>query len=147
MTLAPAWIASRAVARNFSGLQHPQRTALQEYIVQAEGSERLLRRCSDGRALIRENLADAECRHLMLLTRGGDALLGVMEQLFREAGRPPPCILIGSRLGGDQCEAYSYRVLSQIIQCLEAGRSIVLRDLDQVGSPPVHVARPSPKVL
>jgi E3 ubiquitin-protein ligase RNF213 len=125
---------ARAVARNFSGLEHGRLTALDRWLTEMAGDGQNPLRSQEVcgvRQLIRDNLTDPECRHLMLLT-SGNAILNAVEGLFQEAGLAAPRVMIGSKLPGDQCEAYHYRVLSEIIECLETGRSLVLKDLDNV---------------
>jgi hypothetical protein len=119
--------------RNFSGLEHGRPSALQDYVDDAAASLMGPSTAACGpREAVVANLRDADCRHLLLLSPHGEAMLGLLPRLFAEAGRPPPCVLLGSRLPGDQCEAYSYRLLSQIIQFLEMGRCVVLKDLGQL---------------
>lgn len=51
--------------------------------------------------------------------------------LFR-SGRQAPVIIYGSKFQEDKSEQYSYRILSQIILCMETGRWLILKDLEDI---------------
>jgi hypothetical protein len=46
--------------------------------------------------------------------------------------RPPPVFIYGSKFPEDRSEQYSYRILSKIILCMEAGRWLLLKDLEDI---------------
>lgn len=118
---------AQALARNFGGLPRGPLTPFDELTKSHTRDPEI---CS-AKGLLHLNLKDSNCRHLMILTCG-DAVLSALDGLFKECDLPSPRILIGSRLRGDRNEAYHYRLLSEIIECMETGTSLVLKDLDPI---------------
>lgn len=43
-----------------------------------------------------------------------------------------PVIIFGSKFAEDKTEEYSYRILSKIILCMESGRTLILKDLENI---------------
>ena len=43
-----------------------------------------------------------------------------------------PFVIFGSKFSEDRSEEYRYRVLSKIILCMETGRTVILKDLEDV---------------
>ena len=41
-------------------------------------------------------------------------------------------IIYGSKFTEDKTEEYSYRILSKIILCMESGRTLILKDLEDI---------------
>eukprot|EP01046_Picozoa_sp_COSAG06_P043487 COSAG06_NODE_5702_length_3313_cov_2.543559_1_plen_631_part_10 len=78
--------------------------------------------------LIRQNLDDQDARHLLVATTAGSALQ-ILEGDIRRQDRALT-VIHGSQFKDDQSPDYSYRILSQIILCMERGGFVVLRDLD-----------------
>ena len=44
----------------------------------------------------------------------------------------PPFVIFGSKFPEDRSEEYRYRVLSKIILCMETGRTVILKDLEDI---------------
>ena len=82
--------------------------------------------------LVEENICDRESRHLMLVTEG-DSAMDLLREMLRK-NEILPCLIYGSQLEGDQHDDYNYRVLRDIILCMERGGVLVLRDLDRIYS-------------
>ncbi|XP_033637454.1 uncharacterized protein LOC117298354 [Asterias rubens] len=82
--------------------------------------------------LIEDNLEDRFARHLMLIT-SGDSALSIIEEVLSKM-KKRYISLLGSRFDDDLSEEYNYRILSEIILCMEEGYILVLRDLDNVYS-------------
>jgi hypothetical protein len=120
-------VISEAISRNFNGL-HRAVNAITPFDSLTSGSLRSIRSVKD---LVSMNLKDKNCRHLLLVT-GGDTILNMIDSIFKENQLESPRIIIGSKLPGDQCENYHYRLLSEIIECMELGTSLVLKDLDAI---------------
>ena len=77
---------------------------------------------------IRDNLKDKLARHLMIIT-SGDSVLTIVEQALLDREHK---VMFGSRFEDDDSEEYNYRVLSEIILCMERGITLVLRDLESI---------------
>jgi hypothetical protein len=116
-----------AIMRNFGGLPRKEATPFDQLAGNATRNPNL---CGI-KKLIFANLTDKGCRHLMLLTEG-DAILNALDAFFKDCKLASPRILIGSKLRGDQSENYHYRLLSEIIECMDTGVSLVLKDLDPI---------------
>ena len=116
--------------RNFGGLPKTLQN-MNNSFVEFTGHLSLDENIYGIKRLILENLKDKNCRHLMLLTEG-DAILNTLDSFFKDCNLASPRILIGSKLRGDQSENYHYRLLSEIIECMETGASLVLKDLDPI---------------
>jgi nucleoside-triphosphatase THEP1 len=118
-----------SIMRNFGGLPKTIQgtTSFDEFTGQLTLDQNV---CGVKRLII-ENLKDNNCRHLMLLTEG-DAILNTLDSFFKDCKLASPRILIGSKLRGDQSENYHYRLLSEIIECMDTGVSLVLKDLDPI---------------
>ncbi|XP_071798757.1 uncharacterized protein [Asterias amurensis] len=82
--------------------------------------------------LIEDNLEDRFARHLMLIT-SGDSALSIIEEVLSKM-KKKYISLLGSRFDDDLSEEYNYRILSEIILCMEQGYILVLRDLENVYS-------------
>lgn len=80
--------------------------------------------------LIKENIADNEARHLMLIL-DGDSALGSIESIIYDLGKDVTTIL-GSRFSEDQDDEYNYRILNRIILCMEQPQVLILKDLDDI---------------
>jgi hypothetical protein len=110
----------QAVSRNFNGLkkcmEFPFATSLTPHSV---------------KDYVCMNLKDKGSRHLLLITRG-DTILNMIDSIFKECKLESPRIIIGSKLKGDQCENYHYWMLSVIIECMDLGTHLVLKDLDAI---------------
>lgn len=77
-----------------------------------------------------DNLEDPMARHLMLISQG-DRGLSVVQNYLREKNLRPE-IIYGSQFEQDDSEQYRYRMLSQIILYMEAGKVLILKDLDSI---------------
>ncbi|KAH3751698.1 hypothetical protein DPMN_186267 [Dreissena polymorpha] len=82
-------------------------------------------------ALIKENIQDTIARHLMVIT-SGESVLGLIDQILREADRSKPERIFGSQFEEDLTDDYHYRILSRIILCMEQGVVLILRDLEHI---------------
>ena len=115
------------LARNFSGLpRESDRERTAEYHFLQKGRE--AGATVPAMQLIRDNLNDRDARHLLVATTAGSALQ-ILEGDIRGQDRPLT-VIHGSQFKDDQTPDYSYRILSQIILCMERGGFVVLRDLD-----------------
>jgi E3 ubiquitin-protein ligase RNF213 len=117
---------AEAVSRNFNGLLPGPENAFDRLTHNATRNASY-----SVKDLVSMNLKDKNCRHLLLITVG-DTILNTVDSIFRDCGLGSPRIIIGSKLRGDQHESYHYRLLSEIIECMEIGTSIVLKDLDPI---------------
>ena len=124
-----------ALQRNFGGLTRPLReTAFREFFAhEAHMYRRISPRAKPTTftTLVADNLRDRAARHLMLLS-DSDAVLSEVGDIFTAAGVSSYRLMIGSPFKGDQTENYRYRMLSEIILCMERGESLALRDLDGI---------------
>ncbi|CAG8448239.1 7322_t:CDS:10, partial [Acaulospora morrowiae] len=77
--------------------------------------------------LIYENLDDKSARHLMIIGKS-DSIVNLLTFKLRERDLDP-VIIFGSQFPNDR-DDYSYTVLSRIMMCVEAGRPLILTDLD-----------------
>jgi hypothetical protein len=80
--------------------------------------------------LIKDNLNDDSCRHLMLITNG-DSVISVLESHLNETNRPFE-IIFGSHFDDDLSDDYNYRILSRIILCMEQGLVLILKGLESI---------------
>ncbi|RHZ80791.1 hypothetical protein Glove_132g18 [Diversispora epigaea] len=79
--------------------------------------------------LINTNLKDESARHLMIIGKS-DFIIDILTHQLSDEGLEP-VVILGSQFPDDQ-EDYSYSVLSRIIMCVEAGRPLILTDLNNV---------------
>ena len=116
----------QCLARNFSGLpvDEAHSTTARYFLRSMRGKVEPVAAIS----LIQQNLVDRDARHLLVATKAGSALQ-ILEDDIRGKGRPLT-VIHGSQFESDQSPDYSYRILSQIILCMERGGFVVLRDLD-----------------
>ncbi|KAG9292714.1 hypothetical protein G9A89_008302 [Geosiphon pyriformis] len=77
--------------------------------------------------LISTNLDDKEARHLMVIGKS-DSIVDILTYQLRQRDLDP-VVICGSQFSDDQ-EDYSYAVLSRIMMCVEAGRPLILTDLE-----------------
>jgi serine/threonine protein kinase len=114
------------LARNFNGLPSEEDvTKTVEYYFLGRPIEEGER--AQAIDLVRANLDDKDARHLLIATMG-DSALQILEGDIRGQARPLT-VVHGSQFADDQSPDYSYRILSQIILCMERGGFVVLRDL------------------
>ncbi|CAG8466565.1 13541_t:CDS:10 [Ambispora gerdemannii] len=78
--------------------------------------------------LINENLNRKDTRHLMVIGKS-DSLVNILTYHMR-AQHMDPVVLCGSQFPDDNGGDYLYAVLSRIMMCVEAGRPLILTDLD-----------------
>ena len=78
--------------------------------------------------LIKDNIADRNARHMLLIV-DGDSGIATLQRLLN---LDDPMILIGSSFRDDLCEDYYYRLLSKIILTMEQGKVLILNYLDPV---------------
>ncbi|CAG8481554.1 7050_t:CDS:10 [Ambispora leptoticha] len=78
--------------------------------------------------LINENLNRKDTRHLMVIGKS-DSLVNILTYHMR-AQHMDPVILCGSQFPNDGDGDYLYAVLSKIMMCVEAGRPLILTNLD-----------------
>ncbi|RIA93442.1 hypothetical protein C1645_819410, partial [Glomus cerebriforme] len=77
--------------------------------------------------LINSNLDDPDARHLMVIGKS-DSIVNLLTYQLRSKNLDPEVIL-GSQFPDDQ-DDYSYNVLNRIMMCVEAGRPLILTDLE-----------------
>lgn len=109
-----------ALARNFGGILDPGEESVEQIFVRELGFAGSVGDPPGVLELVADNLRDEQARHLMIIT-DGDAGLGILE---RFVGVGAAVKLFGSAYSEDQSEEYSYRVLSNIISCMEMGRCV-----------------------
>ncbi|CAG8439539.1 3367_t:CDS:10 [Acaulospora colombiana] len=83
--------------------------------------------------LISANLNDESARHLMVIGKSDSIVNILTHQLYNEKryreDALDPVVIMGSQFPDDQ-QDYSYSVLSRIMMCVEAGRPLILTDLE-----------------
>ncbi|RHZ83844.1 hypothetical protein Glove_87g84 [Diversispora epigaea] len=77
--------------------------------------------------LINANLRDESARHLMVIGKS-DSIVNILDFQLKSQ-ELEPVVILGSQFPDDQ-QDYSYSVLSRIMMCVEAGRPLILTDLD-----------------
>ncbi|CAG8461964.1 10472_t:CDS:10, partial [Acaulospora colombiana] len=77
--------------------------------------------------LINANLEDSSARHLMVIGKS-ESIVNLLTYQLREKGLDP-VIIFGSQFPNDR-DDYSYTILSRIMMCVEAGRPLILTDLE-----------------
>ncbi|POG65439.1 hypothetical protein GLOIN_2v424565 [Rhizophagus irregularis DAOM 181602=DAOM 197198] len=75
--------------------------------------------------LIDTNLKDSDARHLMVIGKS-DSIVNLLTYQLRSKD---PVVILGSQFPDDQ-EDYYYSVLRRIMMCVEAGRPLILTDLE-----------------
>eukprot|EP00026_Physarum_polycephalum_P000019 Phypoly_transcript_00019.p1 GENE.Phypoly_transcript_00019~~Phypoly_transcript_00019.p1 ORF type:complete len:3090 (+),score=490.35 Phypoly_transcript_00019:142-9411(+) len=140
------------VERNFGGLPSEMRKVLDIFLALSATSQYTPTPVID---LIRGNLADRTARHLMVIS-SGDSVIGILERALSQAApsesnvpkaknkksksktkeqsvlHQAPFVIFGSKFPEDRSEEYRYRVLSKIILCMETGRTVILKDLEDI---------------
>eukprot|EP00035_Acanthoeca_spectabilis_P019342 m.420116 g.420116 ORF g.420116 m.420116 type:complete len:4951 (+) comp16844_c0_seq9:156-15008(+) len=114
------------LCRNFGGLPSEMPKICEAFKVTREFSRSPVSPVDE----IKRNLSDRHARHLLLVT-DGDAALTVLKDHLK-AENIALTEIYGSRFPADESADYAYRILSQIILCMEAGGCLVLRSLDAV---------------
>ncbi|UZO21060.1 uncharacterized protein OCT59_013464 [Rhizophagus irregularis] len=77
--------------------------------------------------LIDSNLKDTDSRHLMVIGKS-DSIVNLLTYQLRRRDLDP-VVILGSQFPDDQ-EDYYYSVLRRIMMCVEAGRPLILTDLE-----------------
>ncbi|RHZ89175.1 hypothetical protein Glove_18g29 [Diversispora epigaea] len=77
--------------------------------------------------LIHANLDDEGARHLMIIGKS-DSIVNLLTYQLRQKNLDP-VVIFGSQFPDDQ-DDYSYNILSKIMMCVEAGRPLILTDLE-----------------
>ncbi|CAG8439230.1 10104_t:CDS:10 [Acaulospora colombiana] len=80
--------------------------------------------------LVNENLSRKDTRHLMIIGKS-DSLVNILTYHMRSQ-QLDPIILCGSQFPDDDDSDYMCAVLSRIMMCVEAGRPLILTDLDVI---------------
>ncbi|KAF0517032.1 e3 ubiquitin-protein ligase [Gigaspora margarita] len=89
--------------------------------------------------LIKANLEDKNARHLMIIGKR-NSILNILTYKLREWNKEfsdkdtdlEPVIIYGSQFANDFDGDYQYSVLCRIMMCVEAGRPLILTDLDTI---------------
>ncbi|RGB33408.1 hypothetical protein C1646_816080 [Rhizophagus diaphanus] len=79
--------------------------------------------------LIVSNLKDTDARHLMVIGKS-DSIVNLLTYQLRRRDLDP-VIILGSQFPDDQ-EDYYYSVLRRIMLCVEAGKPLILTDLETI---------------
>ncbi|PKY54759.1 hypothetical protein RhiirA4_548384 [Rhizophagus irregularis] len=77
--------------------------------------------------LIDSNLDDPDARHLMVIGKS-DSIVNLLTYQLKRRDLDP-VVILGSKFPDDQ-DDYSYNVLCKIMMCVEAGRPLILTDLE-----------------
>ncbi|PKY17154.1 hypothetical protein RhiirB3_521757 [Rhizophagus irregularis] len=77
--------------------------------------------------LIDSNLDDPDARHLMVIGKS-DSIVNLLTYQLKRRDLDP-VVILGSQFPDDR-DDYSYSVLSRIMMCVEAGRPLILTDLE-----------------
>ncbi|RIA83302.1 hypothetical protein C1645_834051 [Glomus cerebriforme] len=77
--------------------------------------------------LINDNLESEGSRHLMIIGKN-DSIVNILTYQLREMDKDP-VVILGSQFPEDR-EDYSYSILSRIMMCVEAGKPLILTDLE-----------------
>ncbi|RIB04310.1 hypothetical protein C2G38_2222712 [Gigaspora rosea] len=120
----------KALTRNFGGTDKTQELC-EKYFAQ------VLRNFNQQREweyipipiedLINANLDDKNARHLMVIGKS-DSIVNWLTYKLRNRNLDP-VVIMGSQFPDDQ-DDYAYSVLSRIMMCVEAGRPLILTDLE-----------------
>ena len=117
----------KGIARNFGGLPTEMVGIVEIF---QESFPSLRNKMMFVTELIKDNLNDDSCRHLMLITNG-DSVISVLESHLNETNRPFE-IIFGSHFDDDLSDDYNYRILSRIILCMEQGLVLILKGLESI---------------
>ena len=118
-----------AIARNFGGERHGLERVLEEFRQELPHLDEELRP-SPVQELVRANLHDGDCRHLMLLTTQAAALqLLFVCSILRESDAE---VLIGSEFPEDLSELSLVQSVNRIKLAMASGRTVVLVNHDNV---------------
>ncbi|PKC50194.1 hypothetical protein RhiirA1_487097 [Rhizophagus irregularis] len=79
--------------------------------------------------LIASNLDDSDARHLMVIGKS-DSNLNLLTYQLRMRDLDP-VVILGSQFSDDR-DDYYYSVLRRIMMCVEAGRPLILTDLEMI---------------
>ncbi|GES73776.1 hypothetical protein GLOIN_2v432849 [Rhizophagus clarus] len=79
--------------------------------------------------LVDSNLDDPDGRHLMVIGKS-DTIVELLTYQLKRKGLDP-IIILGSQFPDDQND-YSYSVLNRIMMCVEAGKPLILTDLEAI---------------
>ena len=120
-------IIHNGLMRNFGGLPTEINKIVKVFFDKLRSSQRPAMKVQQ---LIYDNINDYDARHLMLIT-SGDSVIGEIGSTLRQLNREYR-IFYGSNFDEDRKEEYSYRMLSNIIYCMDHGIVLILNDLDEI---------------
>ncbi|CAG8753271.1 5755_t:CDS:2, partial [Acaulospora morrowiae] len=138
-----------ALARNFGGTNYADQVCKKHFssvITAFHGTKKKFRDFSV-EELIKANLEDNGARHLMIIGKS-DSIVNLLtyklrhwsKELSKKCGSKivgrssawdmEPVVIYGSQFPNDLHDDYQYGVLSKIMMCVEAGRPLILTDLE-----------------
>ena len=121
-------ICDRAILRNFGGLPRSETSDVLNTLTTEAG----IMMKPEGRPttveLIKDNLNDPNCRHLMLITKGYSTLTMLQEILQKRKH----ILLLGSSFENDFTDEYDHRMLSKIVLHMEMECTVVLWGLENI---------------
>ncbi|CAG8596276.1 6964_t:CDS:10, partial [Paraglomus occultum] len=122
-----------ALARNFGGTDQMKAICEDYFGNVLKESGRLFDYSYDPipvEKLIDENLHEQDARPLMIIGKS-DSILNILTYYWRSFDMDP-MVLCGSQFPDDAEGDYSYGILSRVMMCVEAGKPLILTDLDSI---------------
>ena len=121
-------ICDRAILRNFGGLPRSETSDVLNTLTAEAGIMMKPEARPTTVELIKDNLNDPTCRHLMLITKGYSTLTMLQEILQKRKH----ILLLGSSFENDFTDEYDHRMLSKIVLHMEMECTVVLWGLENI---------------